>query len=115
MEMKFFRAGRGEGKTQWLLERAIDARNAGYDVWYVGNLKTMDSLSDMWRAQMREICPIKHIGQWNCSSSGGAYCFVTDNVIDNIETVGFWRSVLNTRDGVWYLTIDKELFVDGGK
>lgn len=112
MEMKFFRAGRGEGKTKWLLEQAIGAREAGYDVWYVGNKKTMEHLSDMWRSAFHELCPIKHIERWHYSPQNGIYCFLTDNFLENVEMIGFWKGVINQKDGVWYITMDKEYFVN---
>ena len=112
MEIKVFRAARGEGKTKWLLEHAIDERNAGYDVWYVGNRKTMESLSYMWQSEFRELCPIKNIGEWTNSTRSGTYCFLTDNFLENVETVGFWKRVLDRENGVWYITMDKECFVD---
>ena len=113
MEMKFFRAGRGEGKTKWLLEQAIGARCAGYDVWYIGNQKTMEALTDMWESELHEVCPIKNVGDTSfLTKSSAACCFLTDNFVENIEKVGFWKSVVDRIDGVWYLTMDKECFVD---
>lgn len=113
MEMKFFRAARGEGKTKWLLEQAIGARAAGYDVWYIGNRKTMEALVDMWESALHEMCPIKNVGEASVfSKSSAACCFLTDNFVENIEKVGFWKSVVDKIDGVWYLTMGKEYFVD---
>ena len=116
MEMKFFRAGRGEGKTKWLFEKAVGAREAGYDVWYIGNRKTMESLSNMWHSELRELCPIQTVGGLSfLTQSSAARCFLTDNFLENIESVGFWKSVVDKMDGVWYITMDKECFVDSGE
>lgn len=112
MEMKFFRAARGEGKTKWLFERAIEAKDAGYDVWYVGNKKTMEHLSDMWKSELHELCPIKNVEDLSFIKKPRAACFLTDNLVANMEKVGFWKSVVDTIDGVWYITMDKECFVD---
>lgn len=112
MDMKFFRAARGEGKTKWLLDKAVGAREAGYELWYIGNKKTMESLSNMWKSQLHELCPVKHIGEWHYSPQNGVYCFLTDNFLENVEMIGFWKGVIDQNDGIWYLTMDKECFVD---
>ena len=113
MEMIFFRACRGEGKTKWLFDQAIRAREAKVDIWYVGNRKTMDSLSKMWIEQFHELCPIKNIGEWRpAESRRNVGCFLTDGLIENIEMVGFWKKVVDDINGVWYITMDKECFID---
>ena len=112
MEMKIFRCGRGGGKTKWLFERAVEARDAGHNLLYVGGKGTMKSLSDMWMAELHELCPIKNISEWTRSSRSVENCFLTDNFLENIETVGFWKRVIDREDGAWYITMDKEFFVD---
>ena len=112
MEMKFFIAARGEGKTKWLFDRAVEARDAGYDLWYIGSSKTMESLSDMWKAELHELCPIKNAGDLSFIKKPRTACFLTDNIVQNMEQVGFWKSVVDTIDGVWYITMDKECFVN---
>lgn len=113
MEMKFFRAARGEGKTKWLLERAIEARNAGMDLWYIGSSKTMESLYNMWKTELHELCPIKNAGELSVTKRPkDNCCFLTDNFLDNVGNVGFWKSVVDNIDGVWYITMDKECFVN---
>lgn len=112
MEMKIFRCCRGGGKTKWLLERAVEARDTGYNLWYVGGKGTMKSLSDMWMAELHELCPIKNVQDLSFIKKPRSACFLTDGLIENMNEVGFWKSVADTVDGAWYITMDKEFFVD---
>ena len=111
MNVKFFRAYRGEGKTKWLFERAVEAKNDGCKLVYVGKSETMQSLADIWRAEMHEVCPIM-LADYEHLPSCGQYCFLTDELIQNMGTVGFYYPILSDKDGVWYITMDKSNFVD---
>ena len=55
MNVQIFKANRGEGKTKWLVERAIEAKEAGYELIYVGG--DPSDVNNMWMMQMHEMCP----------------------------------------------------------
>lgn len=109
---KIFRAGRGEGKTKWLLDRAVEAHNDGCELYYVGNSKTMFNLVEMWMAETRTLCPIKHIdNEWH-SGFSEKMCFFTDGLIENLYAVDVWREKADNNGVTWYATMNKEDFVN---
>jgi hypothetical protein len=113
MNIKFFRAYRGEGKTKWLFERAVEAKNDGYKLVYVGKSETMQGLSYTWRAELHEMCPIEHVSyEMDRQGLNGKYCFLTDELLNNMSTVGFYYPILSDKDGVWYITMDQSNFVN---
>lgn len=111
MKLRFFRARRGEGKSKWLFERALEAKNKGCRLLYVGTEKTMQGLINIWEAEMHEKCPIELASYDNVPNSA-KYCLLTDELMLNISTVGFIYSLLSDKDGTWYITMDQEDFVD---
>lgn len=113
MKIEIFRAKRGEGKTKWLFNKAVEAKRADYDLWYVGSFKTMKSLSEMWSAEFHEICPIKFVGSdYELKTYKSAYCFLTDELVENFEKVGFWNKHIMDMNGVWYITMGAEHFIN---
>ena len=114
MNVKIFRASRGEGKTKWLVDRAIEAKEAGYELVYIGRNKFRDIFADRWMAEMHEVCPVKSaasIVQYNVDD-GVKYCFLTDELMYNFECVNPWKSALSSTDNIWYITMDAEDFVN---
>jgi hypothetical protein len=111
MNVKFFRAYHGEGKTKWLFERALDARNEGCQLLYVGDKKTMQGIVGIWEAEMHEKCPIE-LASYDNILFGNKYCILTDGLTQNMSSVGFCYAVVNDKDGIWYITMDKEDFID---
>lgn len=112
-DIKIFRANRGEGKTKWLFERAVEARDAGCELWYIGANGTMFGLSEMWRAEMHEPCPIKNTnGSYGPQSKTANHCFLTDEFIPNMYMAGFWSNIVKQFDGTWYITMDTGDFVN---
>lgn len=113
IDIKIFRANRGEGKTKWLFERAVEARDAGCELWYIGGEKTMITLSEMWRANMHEPCPIKDTkGGYGPQDKDSKHCFLTDEFVANMYVAGFWSNIVKQFDGTWFITMNKEDFVN---
>lgn len=110
MNIKIFRANRGEGKTKWLFERAVEEYNKGKDLYYVGNLTTMRGLTDMWEVNMHERCPIIPIKE--VSVFAKPYCFITDDIFRCMHEVNHWLDYAEKNDGAWYITMNKEDFVN---
>lgn len=112
MNIKIFRANRGEGKTKWLFERAVEAYENGYELYYAGKDTTMDSLLKMWRAEMHSACPIKQLDLLFYADSKKQYCFLTDELISNLARVGVHLYNIKQTNYIWYATMDKEDFVN---
>lgn len=112
IDWKIFRAGRGEGKTKWLLNQAIYAHNDGCELYYVGSQQTMFDLVEMWMAETHTVCPIKNIETGWHSYFGDKMCFLTDDLIANAMYVGDWHKAAEQHQATWYATIDKEDFVN---
>ena len=113
MEIKIFRANRGEGKTKWLFDRAAEAYDAGYELYYVGTNKSMDGIVDRWLEERKEACPVRDIYQrWMPLVKQQKYCILTDGVFENAGYIGDIIDHLHRFDGVWYMTMDKEVFVN---
>jgi len=114
MNVKIFRANRGEGKTKWLVNRAIEAKEAGYELVYIGSDKFKNHFDNRWMAEMHEMCPVKSaasILQYNPDDSV-KYCFLTDELMHNFTCVHPWKSALSNTNNIWYITMDAENFVN---
>ena len=112
IDWKIFRAGRGGGKTKWLLDRAIDADINEGELYYVGSKKTMFQLVEMWMTQEHTLCPIKHIdSDWRRGFSDKTY-FFTDGLMDNLRNINSWCNKAEENGVTWYVTMDKEDFVN---
>ena len=114
MNVKIFRANRGEGKTKWLVDRAIEAKKAGYELVYVGNKKAQDKFEHRWTAEMHELCPLKSVISIFTPNidSRVKYCFLTDDLIDNFTCIHPWQDTFSNADNVWYITMDAANFVN---
>lgn len=112
IDWKIFKAGRGEGKTRWLLDRALEAHKDGYELCYVGSKKTMFNLVEMWMAETHTLCPIQTADcNWKHGSSD-RMCFFTDDLIENVNSVGDWKYITQGYTITWYATMNKEDFVN---
>lgn len=112
IDWKIFRAGRGEGKTKWLLDRAIDADINDGELYYVGSKKTMFQLVEMWMAQEHTLCPIKHIENVHHYDLLDKVYFFTDGLIENIDDVSSVCDTARAKGVTWYVTMNKEDFVN---
>ena len=111
MEIKIFRANRGEGKTEWLVDRGIEAIEAGYELIYVG--ADQSAVNNMWMSKMHEMCPAKQtyrVFEHKVDNSV-KYCFLTDDLMDNLSYASSWRTLIKNLDGLWYITMNAEDFV----
>lgn len=110
--VEIFRANVGEGKTKWLVDKAIEASKEPCVIYYVGSKKSMFKLVEMWMAETQTLCPIKSIYEnfnpnYNCP-----YYFLTDELIENMELVGFWWRNAKDKNGIWYITMGNEDFIN---
>lgn len=110
MNIKIFRANRGEGKTKWLFERAIEERDNGKYLYYVGNEKTMKKLINMWEVTFHEKCPIVRAD--DVEYLAYPHSFFTDEMMSNMCDVNNWLSYAKQVYGEWYITMYNENFVN---
>lgn len=108
--IKIFRANRGEGKTKWLFERAVEERDSGKHLYYIGIEKSIKTLARMWEATFHEKCPITN---WSENSDIiSPCCILTDGMFANLYDMALWFNFMKQYDATWYITVDKEYFVN---
>lgn len=112
--INIFRANRGEGKTKWLIERAIDEYENGKTLYYVGSPATYVSVKNLWEATMHSVCPIAP--QEYIPKKVHEDCvFFTDELLLNVNSYIWLSNMLsfsNYTNLPWYITMDKEDFVN---
>lgn len=110
MNIKIFRANRGEGKTKWLFEVAATEFTKGKTLYYVGEHASMKGLVNLWEANFHERCPIIHIEE--VQRFENSCCFLTDEMMSNLFHINIWNRVIVGRDDPWYIAAEKEYFVN---
>jgi hypothetical protein len=110
MNIKIFRANRGEGKTKWLFEMAATEYGKGKTLYYVGEQKSMRALVDLWEANLHERCPIIYIEE--VQRFEDSCCFLTDEMMSNLFYINLWQRIITGRDDPWYIAAEKEYFVN---
>ena len=108
--IKIFRANRGEGKTKWLFERAIEEQLNGKHLYYVGSDRSMEALINMWEATFHEKCPM--INWCNDSQIVEPCCIFTDEMFSNLFEMDLWINFMQEYGVTWYITADKAHFVN---
>lgn len=112
IKFKVFRANRGEGKTKWLVNSAIELSKEDCDIYYVGDPKKMIHFEAMWMMETGTVCPVKHITELYIVPQERLCYFITDDFVENIDFVVSRWNEMKTRDAVWYITMGKEDFVN---
>lgn len=108
--IKIFRAGHGEGKTKWLFERAVEEHLNGKHLYYIGVDESMEALVKMWEVTFHEKCPITN---WSESKDIiRPCCILTDEMFANLYDIAMWFNFMKRYDSTWYITADKEYFVN---
>lgn len=114
MNIKIFRANRGEGKTKWLVNQAIEAAEAGYELVYIGGDVARMNFANMWRSEMHNQFPAKSVyeAMLDDKSSEHKYCLLTDDLIENIGGLTSWAHNLSSNEHMWCITMGAEDFVN---
>ena len=110
--VEIFRAGVGEGKTKWLVEKAIEASKEPCVIYYVGSKKGLFKVVEMWMSETKTLCPIKSVYDGYKPGYSCPYYFLTDELIENMELVGFWWRTAQESNATWYMTMGKEDFIN---
>lgn len=107
--IKIFRANRGEGKTKWLVERAKECAEAGYNLYYIGWMPSYKKVKMLYEATYHEICPIKSDEGYKSTTNN---CFFTDELMENVTpSFPHWYEVME-HNSPWFITMSKEDFVN---
>lgn len=110
--MKIFRTNHGEGKTKWLVDKAIEAYANGATLIYVGCEQSQERFEEAWMYVAKTVCPIKNIEFCTPRSNRKHYCMLTDDLLENLWSVYRWYNFIDGNGYEWYVTIDKEHFVN---
>lgn len=114
MNIKIFRANRGEGKTKWLVNQAIEAAEAGYELVYIGGDVERVHFANMWRSEMHKPFPAKTAYEvmLDKQQDEHKYCLLTDGLIENIGRATSWSHNLKGNEHMWCITMGAEDFVN---
>lgn len=109
---RIYRANRGEGKTKWLVENAIDAAVIAKDsedtkLFYIGDMATYDNFTRTYENIMHCKCPIERWDHKDMRGCDSAILF-TDELIYNMNNI---PTDLPT-SGIWFITMDNSDFVN---
>lgn len=114
---RIHKAFRGEGKTNWLVENAIDASiivrdnvadgNESVPLFYVGSLNRYDNFCRVYENTMHHKCQIPI---WDLSSMEGCHYAIlfTDDLMDEFE----YLPKNLPEGGLWYITMSAEDFTN---
>ena len=115
MVKRIYKGFRGEGKTKWLVENAIDtvvsistvAEVDATSIFYLGSAPRYDRFKKMYEDMMHTPCPIT---RWDHDDMRGcdAAILFTDELMDEINCI---PSSLPT-NGVWFITMSAEDFTN---
>lgn len=115
MDKKIFKGNRGEGKTKWLVDKAIDILikidqglidTEDLEVFYVGDFATHANFCNFYEKIMHTKCPIK---RWLHNDMNGCHRAIlfTDELLYNLPRIPSNIPV----EGEWYITMSAEDFV----
>ena len=107
--VKIFRANHGEGKTRWLVECIKECADKGFSCHYIGWKPSFNQVKSLYEAVYHEICPLKHGESYQATSNS---CFFTDGYFDNRVPVFSNQLYIFENQCPWYITMDKEDFVN---
>ncbi|MBO5712014.1 MAG: hypothetical protein J6R47_04175 [Acholeplasmatales bacterium] len=108
---RIYRGNRGEGKTKWLAENAIDCvtMTKGDDsklLFYLGSCSRYENFCNKYESITHSKCPIprwEHDDMRGCDSA----ILFTDELMASINEI----PCALPRDGIWFITMSAEDFV----
>ena len=104
-----FKANRGEGKTKWLVERALEAEDHAMYHYYLGSKSSYDSFCYQYEAQMHKKCPIQHWPSDQIIYPAGYMILYSDELLDALN---YLPIISNAVEGEWFITISGEDFIN---
>ena len=104
-----FKANAGEGKTRWLVEKALQAQDEGViHIAYAGSLKGYINFSEVYEAQAHHKCNIPHISIDDGMQPGIKSAILTDDLINEVN---YLPRISEFAEGDWYITMPAEMFI----
>ena len=103
-----FKANRGEGKTKWLVARALDAEEKSLEVLYLGSAASYESFCHIYEGLTHHKCKVKRVDKAETLDNHLNYCLLTDEMMSQIYYIPYMNS--NMIEGDWYITISSEDF-----
>ena len=102
-----FKANRGEGKTKWLVERALEAEDSGLTTIYIGSVTGYNIFSQVYEGLTHHKCKVEyHHGDCPLYPSI-SHCLFTDELMHEIHHLPFIGPACS---GDWYITMSAEDF-----
>ena len=103
---RIYRGSRGEGKTKWLVENAIDsvviAKNSNdTNIFYIGSPYGYDNFKTNYEEIMHSKCPIERWDHDDMRGCDSAILFTDELMADFV----YIPSDL-PKDGIWFITMD---------
>jgi hypothetical protein len=106
--IKIFRANRGEGKTQWLIDRINESEG---NLYYVGGTFAFNRVKRHYEAVYNKVCPLK-LARWTDIMMTTNNCYFTDELIDDMTNAANYKSHIIEGGDPWYITMSQEDFVN---
>ena len=109
---RIYRGNRGEGKTKWLVENAIDsvviAGNNQEEsmLFYLGTEQKYQNFRSMYEEIMHTKCPIERWDHDDMRGCDKAILF-TDELMNDINFIPYHLP----ESGIWFITMDASDFV----
>lgn len=107
---KILKKNRGEGKTQWLVQKALIKEDAGIsDIYYVGSSFGYKAFCDAYERIEHRKCKIALFSSKYCNKTPNNV-YLTDELTDEIANIDI--AAMRSIGGTWYATMSGELFVE---
>ena len=103
-----FKANRGEGKTKWLVDRAIEYYDHATYHYYLGSKSSYDNFCAQYEAEMHKKCPIQYWPSNEIMYPVGYMILYSDELL---EAFNYFPVISNAIEGEWFMTISGENFI----
>lgn len=111
--IKIFRANRGEGKTKWLVEQAMNEYDAGKTCYHLGKY---EDFANIWASVRHELCPIESRRTLTSmpifTKPQDDMCFFVDEFFLNEAAFDVLIFSKMNDNATWYITMDQADFVN---
>ena len=107
LKKHIFKANRGEGKTRWLVDRAIEYQDDTMHQYYLGSITGYNNFCAQYEAQMHKKCPIQHWASSNIMYTTGYLICYSDDLLDSFK---HFPIMSNAIEGDWFITMSAEDF-----
>lgn len=103
-----FKANRGEGKTRWLVDKALDAIDNNIEPIYVGSREGYDNFCRFYEGFTNHKCKVNYHHAENPLYPNISHCLLTDELMYEIHCIPY---IGPSCQGDWYITMSSEDFI----